>query len=39
MGGVIESFAQGKHTATVRYWKIADGPTKARQFTWEFETN
>jgi len=38
-GGVIESFSQGKHTAAVRYWKIVDGPTKARQFTWEFETN
>lgn len=38
-GGVIETFAQGKHTATVRFWKIVDGPTKARQFTWEFETN
>ena len=38
-GGAIETFAQGKHTATVRYWKIADGPSKARQFTWEFETN
>ncbi len=38
-GGAIESFGQGMHTATVRYWKIEDGPTKARSFSWEFETN
>lgn len=38
-GGAIESFTQGRHTATVRYWKIEDGPSKARSFTWEFSTN
>ncbi|MEY2966062.1 MAG: hypothetical protein RLY50_112 [Actinomycetota bacterium] len=38
-GGAIESFAQGPHRATVRYWKIEDGPTKERSFSWEFTTN
>ena len=38
-GGAIESFTQGPHRATVRYWKIEDGPSKARSFSWEFETN
>lgn len=38
-GGAIESFTQGQHRATVRYWKIEDGPSKARSFSWEFTTN
>ena len=39
IGAPIETFRQGMHTATVRYWKIEDGPGKARSFTWTFETN
>lgn len=35
-GAAIESFAQGPHSAVVRYWKATDGPTKARSFAWEF---
>lgn len=38
-GAPIETFAQGKHTAIVRYWKIVDGPAKASSFSWEFEAN
>lgn len=38
-GGAIESFSQGTHRATVRFWKIEDGPSKARSFSWEFTTN
>lgn len=35
-GAAIESFAQGPHSAVVRYWKAIDGPTKARTFAWDF---
>ena len=38
-GGAIESFAQGMHTASVRFWKITEGPSKSLTFSWEFETN
>ena len=38
-GAPIETFTQGKHTASVRYWKIVDGERKARVFSWEFEAN
>lgn len=38
-GAPIETFVQGKHTASVRYWKIVDGERKARTFAWEFEAN
>ena len=38
-GAPIEVFTQGKHTATVRYWKTVDGEAKAKSFTWEFEAN
>lgn len=34
--GPIESFSQGLHTATVRYWPIAEGPSRARSYTWTF---
>lgn len=39
VGAPIETFTQGVHTAIVKYWKIIDGPAKARTFTWEFEAN
>lgn len=35
-GGPIEKFETGLHSATVRYWPIAEGPTKARSFSWDF---
>ena len=38
-GAPIERFGQGSHTVVVRYWKVVDGPTKARTFEWEFEAN
>jgi hypothetical protein len=38
-GALISSFTQGEHVATVRYWKILDGPTKARTFQWRFLTD
>jgi hypothetical protein len=36
-GAPIEKFATGVNTATVRYWKIVDGPNFARSFTWQFD--
>lgn len=38
-GAPIETLTQGTHTATVLYWKVAEGPAKARSFTWEFDSN
>ena len=38
-GALIETFAQGEHVATVRYWKILDGPTKSRTYQWRFITD
>ena len=38
-GALIESFTQGEHVATVRYWKILDGETKARTYQWRFVTD
>ena len=38
-GALIASFAQGEHTAIVRYWKILDGPSKARTYQWRFLTD
>ena len=37
-GAPIEEFAQGEHTATVRYWRI-DGSSKVRSYTWTFATD
>jgi len=34
--GPIEKFDTGQHTATVVYWPIEEGKTKARSFTWDF---
>ena len=38
-GAPIPTLTQGTHTATVLYWKIIEGPQKARSFTWEFDAN
>jgi hypothetical protein len=38
-GAPIESFAQGEHTATVRYWRILDGEAKSRTYVWRFLTD
>ena len=38
-GAPIETFGQGMHSVIVRYWKVVDGPEKARTFSWEFEAN
>lgn len=35
-GAPVESLEQGTHRVSVRYWKIADGPNKARAYTWTF---
>ena len=35
----IESFSQGTHTVTVTFWKMVEGPTRSRTFTWEFTAN
>ena len=37
-GAPIERFDPGAHTATVIYWRAIDGPSRARSFTWTFET-
>lgn len=39
VGAPIESFSQGEHSAMVTYWKIEDGPNKARSFKWTFEAD
>ena len=36
-GALIETFDEGTHEATVRFWKIEDGPDQARVYTWTFE--
>ena len=38
-GAPITTFIQGAHTATVKFWKVIEGPAKARSFSWEFEAN
>lgn len=38
-GAPIEEFSQGDHVASVRYWKILDGPGKARTYRWNFTTD
>lgn len=38
-GALIESFMQGEHVATVRYWKILEGPAKSRTYQWRFITD
>ncbi len=36
-GALIESFAEGRHTVTVTYWKLTSGRGAARSFTWTFD--
>lgn len=38
-GAPIENLTQGKHTVSVRFWKVTEGPTKSRIFKWTFEAN
>lgn len=33
---VIESFATGMHTVTLRYWRTEDGPARFRTYSWTF---
>jgi hypothetical protein len=35
-GALVEKYNTGINTVTVRYWKIVDGPTASRSFTWQF---
>ena len=37
-GAPIEEFAQGEHSATVRYWRT-DGTSKVRAYSWTFTTD
>ncbi|MFM7820737.1 MAG: hypothetical protein ACKPAF_07895 [Actinomycetota bacterium] len=39
VGAVIEEFTQGEHQGKVLYWKILDGRSKARVYSWQFETD
>jgi len=34
---VITSFSEGRHTAQVVFWRIADGPDEAESYRWSFE--
>ena len=34
----VENFDAGRHTVTVIYWKILEGPGAARSYTWSFTT-
>jgi hypothetical protein len=35
-GAPIEVFTQGRHQVTVLYWKITDGRSTARSYSWDF---
>lgn len=35
-GALVEKYNTGVNTVTVRYWKIVDGQSAARSFTWQF---
>lgn len=37
-GAPIEAFGEGRHEATVIFWRIEDGPARARSYTWTFNT-
>jgi hypothetical protein len=34
----VKNFDAGRHTVTVIYWKILEGPGAARSYTWSFTT-
>ena len=36
-GGPIERFQEGRHTATVIFWRSDAGPGSARSYTWSFQ--
>lgn len=36
-GAPVEQFTTGVNTVQVRYWKIIDGPNRAKSFTWQFD--
>ena len=38
-GAPITEFTQGVHKASVTYWKVTEGKTKSKSFSWEFEAN
>ncbi len=38
-GKVIDHYGTGDVTIVVRYWKIADGPSRARSVAWRFSVN
>jgi F0F1-type ATP synthase membrane subunit c/vacuolar-type H+-ATPase subunit K len=37
-GQAIDNFDEGRHTVTVIYWKILDGPDVSRSYSWSFTT-
>ena len=37
-GAPVEEFDEGLHEATVVFWRIEDGPGRARSYTWSFNT-
>ena len=36
-GALIETLTEGKHEATVYFWKIEEGPDQASSYSWTFE--
>jgi hypothetical protein len=36
VGAPIEKFTQGRHQVTVVYWRIIDGRSTARSYSWDF---
>jgi len=36
-GALVEKFNTGVNTVLVRYWKITDGPSYSKSFTWQFD--
>ncbi len=36
-GALIETLTQGKHEATVYFWKVEEGPDQASTYSWTFE--
>lgn len=36
-GATIEAFSPGRHTITVRYWKVTESREEGRTFTWGFD--
>ena len=36
-GAVVEKYSTGVHDVTVRYWKIIEGESTAKSYSWSFE--